>query len=110
MTGKEWAVCNNPPLMVRTLHSRGGVSDRKWRLFIAAFWRWRADFLGESRDEVLESVAITEKFAESGRLPRGLRTTPDEDRIFFATDGHQAALNTALYPFHKTSDRSLMAG
>jgi hypothetical protein len=109
MTGMEWAACTDPRLMIDALRRRV-VSDRKWRLFVAAFWRWRADFLGESRDEVLESVAITEQFAETGRLPRGFRATQADDRIFFATDAQQAAQNTARYPYHGLTDRSLMAG
>ena len=39
MTGMEWSVCNDPRPMIEALRRRGGVSDRQWRLFMAAFWR-----------------------------------------------------------------------
>jgi hypothetical protein len=109
MTGMEWAVCDDPRQMVEALRRRGGVCDRQWRLFVAAFWRWRADSVGESRDELLESAEAMEYWADNERLPKGMRTTAAEEMIFFAADAHQAAYNTACFPFHGMRNRSLMA-
>lgn len=95
MTGKEWAVCNDPRLMVETLRRRGGVSDRKWRLFIAAFWRWQADNLSRDRDHLIERIQIMERLAETGRLPRGQRLADSQNVIFFAADSARAASLTA---------------
>ena len=109
MTGMEWAVCEDPRPMVMALRQRGGVDDRKWRLFNAAFWHWRASHVTESREELVENALAMELWADTNRLPSGLRRSAAETIVFFAADMGQAAYNTACFPFHSTHQRSLMA-
>jgi hypothetical protein len=100
MTGMEWAVCNNPNLMVNALRHRGGVSDRKWRLFVATFWRIYADKLNESRIELIDESNAMEVWAETGRLPAGLRPSLWPNIIFFGLNAAETASLTASFPFH----------
>jgi hypothetical protein len=111
MTGLEWQVCTDSQLMIETLHKRGGVRDRQWRLFVAAFWRWKAELLGESREEVLENAAVMEQFAESGKLPRFLRVSQMAGRVFFAADAVESARLTAGYARHeeRAQDRKVQS-
>jgi hypothetical protein len=94
MTGLEWQVCEDPRLMLEALRLRCEVADRKWRLFVAAFGRWRADHLAESRVELLAESESMESWAETGRLPRGYRRSRSEGMIFFHEDAAQSALLT----------------
>lgn len=98
MTGKEWAVCEDPRLMVDALRRRT-VSDRKWRLFVAAFWRQQAEnVLAGTREELVEVSSIMEDWADTGQLPKDRRSSPHEDRIFFARDAALAAVWTVNMP------------
>ena len=110
MTGLEWAVCDDPRQMIAVLRRRGNVGDRKWRLFVASFWQWRAAALTGSREELIESALAMEEWAETDRLPNGLRRSGNEQVVFFAKDMAQAAYNTACFPYHVTRNRSMMAG
>lgn len=84
--------------MVEALRLRCQVTDRKWRLFVAAFGRWRANHLAESRVELLAESESMEAFAETGRLPRGHRPSRLEGIIFFHDDAAQSALLTIELP------------
>jgi len=103
MTGMEWAVCHDPRLMVTALSRQCAVSDRRWRLFVAAFWRWIADRLPESQQEVIDVATATEDWAETGRLPTGERASTWPDMIFFGADARQTAMRTAEFPYHGSS-------
>jgi hypothetical protein len=105
MTGLEWQGCENPRLMVEALRSRCEVSDRKWRLFVAAFWPSRANHLGESREEVIDESAIMEAWAETGRLPRGYRRSKSDEAIFYNEDPFQSVLLTVETPLTWTNGR-----
>src|SRR5262245_7950846 len=99
MTGMEWAVCDDPRLMVDALRRQCSISDRKWRLFVAAFWRWRGDHLKGIRDEVIEIADLMESWGETGRLAKGQRSSRAQDVIFFAEDAAVSAMRTAQEPF-----------
>ncbi len=98
MTGMEWAVCDDPRRMVEALRRRGRVSDRQWRLFVAAFWRWQADNLPSGREDLIQRTEAMENFAETGRLPRGQQPSNSQSIIFFAIDAARAAALTADFP------------
>jgi hypothetical protein len=93
MTGMEWAVCEDSRLMFDALRRRV-VSDRKWRLFVAAFGRQHADRLAESRAELIDLSAAMEYWADTGRLPKGHRPSHDDEIIFFTPDAAEAARRT----------------
>ena len=97
-TEEEWLQSTDAWAMVAHLRSTEVVSDRKWRLFVAAFWRWQADNLtGQARRDLLERVEITEHWAEHGKLTRGKRRSRSRNVIFFA-EAFFAAANTAVSP------------
>jgi hypothetical protein len=109
MTGKEWAVCDDPRKMVQALARRGNVSNRKWRLFIAAFWRWQARNLKRGRADLIERSEAMEHWAEVGRLPKGRRPSRSSNVIFFGPDAESAALQTAEAPFDWPDAKSAIA-
>jgi hypothetical protein len=98
MTGMEWAVCTDPRMMVEALRRRGGINDRKWRLFIAAFWRWQAGRVNPP-DELLDCANNMELWAQTGRLPRGQVLSNAPTVVFFAANAAQAAAHTVESPF-----------
>jgi hypothetical protein len=100
MTGMEWAVCDDPRLMVDALRRQCDVSDRKWRLFVAAFWRSHADNLTASREDVIAISEIMEDWAENGRLAKGLKRSRTQNIIFFAADAFMTAMRTTQEPMH----------
>lgn len=103
MTGREWAVSDDPRRMVDALSRQCTVSDRKWRLFVAAFWRWMANRLPESEQELIDVATVTEEWAETGRLRPGERASTWPDMIFFGADARQTAMRTADFPFRGSS-------
>lgn len=100
MTGIEWEACDDPSRMVKALYPRG-VSDRKWRLFLSAFWRWQAGNLAAagnqaSADEVLARSVDMEYWAEVGKLPKGQRHSGSA--VFFNKNSYEAVCRTVEAP------------
>jgi len=96
MTGIEWESCGDPSRMVKALYPRG-VSDRKWRLFLAEFWRWQAGKLA-SADELFARSVDMEYWAEVGKLPKGQRPSRSRSVVFFNKDSYEAVCRTVEAP------------
>ena len=90
----EWESATDPGRMVEMLRRKGGVSDRKWRLFVAAFWRWQAVRLNSPPD-LLARAEVMSQWAETGRLPRGKKPSRSPNVIFFSSDAARSAELTA---------------
>ena len=97
MTEIDWQAGTDPRRLIAHLRDRGGVTARRWRLFVAAFWRWQAARMDASGD-LLARVNAMEAWADTGRLPPGRRASRSRSVIFFAADAAQAAANTAAAP------------
>jgi hypothetical protein len=109
MTGMEWAACDDPRKMVQALARRGNISDRKWRFFVAAFWRWQARNLKRDRADLIERSEAMEHWGEFGRLPRGRRPSRSTNEVFFGRDAESAAMQTAEAPFDWPDAKSAVA-
>lgn len=96
MTGIEWESCGDPSRMVKALYPRG-VSDRKWRLFLAEFWRWQAGKLA-SADELFARSVDMEYWAEVGKLPKGQRPSRSRSVVFFNKDAFESVCRTVEAP------------
>ena len=96
MTGIEWEACDDPSRMVKALYLRS-VSDRKWRLFLAEFWRWQAGTLA-SLDELFARSVDMEYWAEVGKLPKGQRLSRSRATVFFNPDSYEAVCKTVEAP------------
>lgn len=96
MTGIEWEVCDDPLRMVKALYFHG-VSDRKWRLFLAEFWRWHSGTMTDT-EELLGLSADMEYWAEVGKLPKGQRRSRSRSVVFFNKDAYESVCRTVEAP------------
>lgn len=97
MTGIEWEACNDPSRMVKALSGRTRVSERKWRLFLAEFWRWQAGKIVPAEELFARSLDM-EYWAEVGKLPKGQRPSRSTSVVFFNKDAYEAVRRTVEAP------------
>src|SRR5262245_27985252 len=76
VTARDWLVCEDARKLVVWL--RGIGSDRKFRLFACAFWRWDAE-RPSRQTELDRALAYVECWAETGSRP------PDDSGLVFPT-------------------------
>src|SRR5262249_9091465 len=99
MTEAEWLTCVDPCAMVETATQSPRATKRVCRLYLAAFWGWQPLRLPqEKQSELLDRVASTEHWAETGRLPNGLRASRSTNIIFFNSQAKRAVSVTVGAP------------
>src|SRR5262249_39779907 len=60
------------------------ATERRLRLFVAAFWRWQSARLEEAlRLDLLRRIEGLEAWAETGRLPAEFRRSKSRNVVFF---------------------------
>jgi hypothetical protein len=98
MTEAEWLTCEDPEALLRGALGTLRTRNRVLRLFVANFWAWRAERLdaGPAREDMRKRARQMEAWAETGRLPRGLRAKDyPPDGIFFNKLAVRSAEGTA---------------
>jgi hypothetical protein len=98
MTEAEWLACDEPEALLRGALGTLRTRNRVLRLFVANFWMWQADRLDASpdREGMRTRAGQMEAWAETGRLPRGLRAKDyPPDGIFFNKIAARSAEGTA---------------
>jgi hypothetical protein len=82
MTEAEWLECSDPRPMAEFLKDHPRASPRVRRLFMVAFWLDELPFIRTqpAQEEFLERVAMLEKWADTGKAPRGRYTNVFLDR------------------------------
>jgi hypothetical protein len=99
MTEDEWRACADPRKMSDAAANSPRASDRTCRLLVAAFWMWQAQRVADDpQAELSRRVAAMEHWAETGRLPRGVRTSRSEAVVFFNRSATRAMQLTLLAP------------
>jgi hypothetical protein len=85
MTEAEWLACGDPEELFAQAERTHRTSQRVFRLFCAAFWRWQETRLkGLTVAEVLrERVDKLEQWAETGVSPKGVRPNRAPNISFF---------------------------
>ncbi|MDY3554487.1 hypothetical protein R5W24_003611 [Gemmata sp. JC717] len=69
MTADAWDRCDAPRKLLEWVRRRG--SDRRFRLFACAFWRWAEANDGEPPPAAARALQFAESWAESGVPPDG---------------------------------------
>jgi hypothetical protein len=98
MTEAEWLAATDPATVLRGALGTLRTRSRVLRLFAANFWAWHADRLdaGPTRDGLRKRAGQMEAWADTGRLPRGLRARDyPPDGVFFHKLATRAAEATA---------------
>jgi hypothetical protein len=97
MTEAEWLACEDPEALLRGALGTLRTRNRTLRLFVANFWTWQAERLDAPvREDVRKRARQMEAWAETGRLPRGLRAKDyPPDGIFFNKLAVRSAEGTA---------------
>jgi hypothetical protein len=99
MTEAEWLASADPREMAGAALAAPRASDRTCRLFAAAFWDWQAPRLAApARWDLRRRVATMERWAETGKLPRGYSVSHAVNVIFFNHDARVALNQTVLSP------------
>src|SRR5262249_17441149 len=99
MTEEEWLSSIDPRPIAQVLVASPVASDRKLRLFLAAFWRWQVGNLADPiRSDLLARVGAMEVLAETGKLPKGFRRGRSRSAVFFG-DAKRGTTSTTMAPF-----------
>ena len=99
MTEEEWLTGARAEAMANVALQSPRASDRTCRLFVAAFWGWQSLRLpGERGADLRARVGAMEHWAETGKLPKGVRASRSEHVIFFNRNAGRALTMTVHSP------------